>query len=120
MKDYEPGGKMKLWLAAMRAEPERIWTSEEAAKALKTSINHVHGYSDYAVAKGVIFRTKRRNRVVYGLQPFPDVEQTQPVPRLKKRAAKGEWRPNPDDLRIPKVVPGWVPPKMVCVRQEVS
>jgi hypothetical protein len=31
---YEPKGCMLVWLAAMQDEPDRIWTSAEAAKVM--------------------------------------------------------------------------------------
>jgi hypothetical protein len=112
---YEPKGCMLVWLAAMREEPERIWTSAEAAKVMGVHVRTVGSYAAYAEAAGVIHRQSSRKPVTWGLKP--------PAGGVLERAKQGRWtakevpRWNPgDDIRVLRVVPGWKPPQMVAPR----
>lgn len=114
---YEPGGRMKLWLAAMRAEPERVWTPAEAAAVMGIPNKKVGGYAEYAILHGFIFQSKKGRGCLYALHRFEGfLPPPKGIPQGRRKArAVPKWEPG-DDIRIPKVVPGWTPPKMVCVR----
>lgn len=116
-KQYQPKGRMVILAAAIRAEPTRIWTSRELADVMGISVRKVGGYVTYALGNAVLFRKKEGRFITYSGTPFPGQE---PAPALKKRSyAKykpaSQWTPE-GDIRIPRVVPGWRPPQMVCVR----
>lgn len=122
---YEPKGKMLQWLTAMRAAPENtVWTAAEAAQVMGCPVRQVNAYAAYALDRGVIFRqvlgAGKRRKSLFSLQPFP----SQAAPRAVLKASRERmvakapprWVPEPDDLRIPRVVPGWKPPVMVPPR----
>ena len=110
MTDYTPKGRMAEWLAAMRANPGRTWTTAEAAAIMGIDVRRISGYAAYALRCGAIYRSKLGRGVRYSLKPFPDG----PKPAPKKPAVK-QWSPE-GDPRVPKVVPGWMPPKMTSAR----
>lgn len=123
--DYQPKGRMVTMLAAMKADPERIWTTAECAKVMGCSANKVGTTLLYSLHHRVIYRDRPGRGVRYSLTPFP-VEVPPPPKQDRKGRGRGHpekaprppalWTPEPGDIRIPRVVPGWVPPKMVCPR----
>lgn len=54
------------------------------------------------------------------LKPPQGTAPRKKVPRADRLIAKQvpRWEPG-EDIRVPKVVPGWAPPRMVCVRLAV-
>jgi hypothetical protein len=112
---YEPKGCMLVWLAAMRDEPNRIWTSAEAAKVMGVRVGTVGSYAAYAEAAGVIHRQSNKKPVTWGLKP-PEGGVLAPAKKGRWTAkAIPQWDPG-EDIRVPRVVPGWKPPQMVAPR----
>lgn len=67
---YEPRGKVKNVLEAMRAEPERIWTSVDVAKVLEVNSASVSAHLDTSIRHGLIYRQIVAGRVQYNTRPF--------------------------------------------------
>lgn len=111
---YMPRGAMAVLLNAMRAEPDRVWTTHDAAAVFGLPYRRVGAHAAYAVSEGVMFRTKAGKTTLYALRPF--TKSAPPKPAPAKVTPQG-WKPE-DDYRVPKVVPGWRPPQMVCARLE--
>lgn len=109
-------GKALPFIEAVAAEPHRIWSVPEAAKIMGCNVHGVCHVLTRALAQGLVFRGKREGVAVFRGTPFPAHEAERPPPLRNRKPKTGAWTPDPDDLRIPKVVPGWAPPKMVCTR----
>lgn len=109
---YMPRGAMAVLLNAMRAEPDRIWTTQDAAAVSGLPYRRVGAHAAYAVSEGVMFRSRAGKFTLYALRPFTDAPKPKPAP---VKVMRREWSPR-DDYRVPKVVPGWRPPQMVCAR----
>jgi hypothetical protein len=120
-KPYEPRGKIVPLINLAKADPDRIIFTDEACRICGERSNKLGGSLTYALRAEVIFRGKINGKTAYRGRPF-DAHAMPPPPLPVKlgRRKGGEWQPDPDDLRIPKVVPGWTPPKMVCVRETGS
>jgi hypothetical protein len=123
MNNYHPKstGKLQPLLEAMRADPnpKRLWSPSECAEVMGIKPRHICSFTAYAVQHGVIYRTVIGRTAYHSLEPG---EGCQPPVRAKNRGAKapkckGEYVQPLDDIRIPKVVPGWMPPKMVAPRE---
>jgi hypothetical protein len=67
---YEPRGKLKILVDAMRAEPERVWTSPEVAKLMDVQQGALTAHLDSAIRNGAIFRRMAANRCQYSARPF--------------------------------------------------
>jgi hypothetical protein len=122
MNNYrpKPTGKLQPLLEVMRADPDpkRLWSPAECAEIMGIKPTHICSFTAYAVQHGVIYRTVIRRTAYHSLEK---VEGSQPPARAKNRGGrppkcKGHYEQPLDDIRIPKVVPGWFPPKMVAPR----
>lgn len=114
---YTPRGKIVPFIEAVKADPDRVWTIADIAKVMELHSRKVGGSLVYAERNGVVFRAKRDGRLVYSGKPFPDGEAPpEPKKKLARRKEDEGWATQPDDMRIPRVVPGWVPPQMVAPR----
>jgi hypothetical protein len=121
MNIYKPKGAIVPFLAAVATDPHGVWTATEAAQVMQIQVRKVSATLKYAVGHGVLYRSEMQGRVVYRGVPF-DASAAKtlvtPKPRRVQRQI-GAWAPRADEIRIPQVVPGWLPPKMVCVREGV-
>jgi hypothetical protein len=123
---YKPRGAVVRLITAMRNEPEREFTSRECANIMDCESRAVSPMTVYAMADGIIDRRKVGATFVYRLKPYTKEELGERLANRKaekprnplklKEAPPPPWVPDPDDPRISKVVPGWKPPVMVCVR----
>lgn len=121
-KPYTPRGYIVPLIQAAKADPQRIFTVSEAVKLMGVKSRKVGGSLTYALRAGMIFRGKVNGLTAYKGSPFADGGMPPPpVPQkiARIKPASG-WETDPDDPRVPKVVPGWTPPKMVCVRQAAA
>jgi hypothetical protein len=122
--DYQPRGRMLLILEAIAAEPERIFTAAECGQIMNIPTREVGSYLAYAIRARKVFRNGVPRQYVYRGTPFPGVKPDAiKAPKCKvykSRKVSRTWEPDPDDIRIPRVVPGWAPPQMVCPRREVA
>lgn len=119
MTEYKPRGRVLAMLAAIEAEPARVFTAAECAQIMDCDQRTVGAYMVYAVRSGRVCKTKVGRQANYsGLRP----ENAPPLPKRGRQqcnpkiVASTSWMTDPDDPRIGKVVPGWKPPQMVCVR----
>lgn len=118
-KPYTPKGIVVPFIEAASAEPSRIWSYPEAAEVMGIIVKKVSATVATAVEAGLLFKGRRLGATVLSAKPFENIA---PPPRnrhlhLVKMA--DSWMTTMDDPRVPKVVAGWVPPKMVCVRGAV-
>lgn len=119
---YIARGKIVPFIEAAQAEPTRVWTCAEAARLIGLKSNKLGGSLIYAIRGGIIHRGKRGGQIVYSATPLPDIALPPPKvqtyrDRHPERFVPGKaWATDTDDVRVPKVVPGWKPPQMVCVR----
>jgi hypothetical protein len=97
---YEPRGKVKALIDAMRAAASErpVWTSTDVAKVLETSTNAVPAFVDPSIRHGVIFRKLENGRSQYSLKPFPPSATVAPGAPRETTAT------------------GWKPPQMACTR----
>ena len=120
MTTYQPKGHVVPFIEAIKADPHRVWSSSEAAEVMKIQVRRVSATVKYPIAAGLIHKGCVWGAVAYSGMPFATSEQATPGGAKHAKRRKREpvvWTPDPDDLRIPRVVPGWVPPKMVCARE---
>lgn len=117
MNDYQPRGRVKVLMDAMRDDPHRVWTVREIARLLKVRTNEVTAYALYAMKAQALFRGKRDGETVFAPMPFPEHEALTPKKRKVRPANRTavNWNPG-DDIRVPRVVPNWRPPVMVAPR----
>jgi hypothetical protein len=116
---YEPRGACAVLLKVMQASPHRVWSVPEAAEIMDVSRKSVPSTVANALRAGLMFRGKTSSgSMAIGLKPFSDpVRVPEKTSKEISRAKPADgWLTTPDHPRIGKVVPGWVPPKMVCVR----
>lgn len=107
---YDPSGKVKPFVDAVRVQPSRIWTPEEIAKLMDVEQGRVGAWLSYPMQAGVVFRGKQRGQVVYSGQPFPpEAAYPTPAERNKVSAQLG-------DIRVPKFGEAWTPKPMVAPR----
>lgn len=119
MKAYEPSGMVRLLLEAVKDEPSRIFTVSEAAKVMGISSVRVYGSIAYAVRAGVLHRGTKGGVLVLSGSPLAEelpLPKQQQDKNLHRKPVAAGWATDPSDPRIGKVIPGWVPPQMVCVR----
>jgi hypothetical protein len=115
-KPYEPKGRMADLVSALEAEPGRTFTSQEAAQIMGCELVAVSSAVFYAVRAGRIFKKAQSRRLLLlRATPFPGESSQANRPINVRKEADG-WATDPDDPRIGKVVLGWKPPQMVCVR----
>lgn len=118
-KQYIPKGRIVRLLDAMQAEPEREFDSREAALIMRCNYKAVSSATEYAIEAHLMYRAKRRGYrgLVFRGTPFPVERQEAPQRKHPERPViRNGWATDPNDPRIQKVVPGWVPPRMVCTR----
>jgi hypothetical protein len=119
---YQPKGKVTLLIAAMHEQPHRIWSMTEAADAMDVNVRGVMAMVNYALRAEIMYAGLQDGNRVLALRPFmkgglPPPDRHENAERKAKRGAKREpWQPDPGDVRIPRVVPGWKPPVMVAPR----
>lgn len=114
MTTYTPRGKVRPLIEAMQAEPFRTWTVPEAAAWLKVPSRGVMAMVAYAIRAKVVHRGVVEGRTVLRGSPFPAGQQVTPPPTRSKQPVA--WATPADDIRIPRVVPDWKPPRMVPPR----
>lgn len=110
---YNPRGVLLLLLDAVKAEPEREFTSEEAAQIMGCPRRAVWAYTAYAVRAGLLFKRVERKVLLLRGTPFPGA---QPPEEQRPRRASKLVPAFADDVRISRVVEGWKPPAMVAPR----
>lgn len=117
-KKYEPKGKILRFLEAVKAEPQRVFTSAEVAHIMRTTIKAVSTATECAIREHMVFRAKRTGYrgLVFSGTPFADVTPAAKRKHPERPVITNGWATDPDDPRIQKVVPGWKPPQMVCTR----
>lgn len=118
---YEPKGRAAVLLDEMRKDRARRWTYAEVAKLLDIQPKAVGATVQNSVRAGLIYAGYTEEaRMALSVEPFPEHLRQKPKPmgkvRDQARKPPKEWTPDPTDPRIMRVVPGWTPPKMVCVR----
>jgi hypothetical protein len=126
-KPYIPTGKAALMIAEVDKDLTREFTSREASKIMDCDIRAVGASLEYATRNGLIFRRSDGRNCWWRGQPYRESQvRGQPESKNETRVRIGTlgsvqprpgWVTSADDVRCQKVVPGWVPPKMVCVRQ---
>ena len=118
-KPYKPKGKVVPLIQAMQDDPSRIWNVQEVSSCIGVSPRGVGAMLTYALHAGVIFRgVGEDGQMIFRGQPFAANVKPAELPILKLNRVKGMtgWPTDPDDPRIPKVVAGWAPPRMVPPR----
>lgn len=95
---YEPRGKVRPLLDAMRASDRPVWTSLELAQVLECTPAAVPAYVDRAIQHGLLYRRLESGRTQYSLKPFPPAA-TAATDALRESTATG-----------------WRPPQMACTR----
>lgn len=118
-RTYIPHGTVVKLLAAMKAEPQREFSSHEAAKIMGCHLFSVTARIQPAVRERMMFRRsfgRGRPAILRG-SPFPPgTAGAQACQRSREGEVGVSWITRQDDLRVPKVVPGWVPAPMRHVR----
>lgn len=121
-KPYAPRGKILPLLAVMKAEPERTFTLPEAGEVMGIHQHKVIAMVTYALRAEIMFRAKNeKGRWVLKGSQFTGLNEPAPAPiqnlgRTLSKHRDNPWRTTEDDIRVPKVVPGWRPPQMVAPR----
>jgi hypothetical protein len=111
-KPYTPKGIVVPFIEAANAEPHRIWSYPEAAEVMGIIVKKVSATVATAVEAGLLFKGRRLGATVLSAREFENVA---PPPRnrhLHLIKIADHWTTTMDDPRVPKVVAGWVPPKM--------
>lgn len=118
-KHYQPKGTILPFLAAVSDDPYRVFSVPDAARIMDIPTRAVTATLAYAIKNGVIYRGKDSGGcVLYRGSPFSGqapVAKPASAAKPRKLSASG-WPTTADDIRVPRVVPGWTPPKMVCAR----
>jgi hypothetical protein len=118
-KPYEPKGTARKLIDAIATDPARVWTTTEACEVMGIHVRKLYATLQNSVKYGLIYQAKRGGRLVISGQPFSAAQLIAPVAKYVPRAhVAGGWQTDPNDPRIGKVVQGWTPPRMVCVRLE--
>lgn len=129
MTEYEPRGRVLKLLAVTDADPMREITSSEARGILGCGRAAVVPTVEYAIKHGRLHRRREGRSWVYRGTPYEGARVAEPPIPRRRNAAKQQrdpnnlkaappppWTPDPEDPRIPRVDPGWKPPRMVCTR----
>lgn len=127
MKPYTPKGKAALFVAEAEKDLMREYTSRQVSEVICCDVRAVSKMLEYAARNGLIFsRSNGRNRYWRG-HPYREGQvRCQPESANQTHIRNGnlnciqpraDWMTSRDDVRCQKVVPGWTPPKMVCVRE---
>lgn len=125
-KPYVPKGKAALFVAEAEKDLMREYSSREVSEVLGCDVRAVAKMLEYAARNGLIFsRSNGKNRYWRG-HPYREGQiRYQPETANETNVRNGYlncvqprdgWVTSRDDVRYQKVVPGWTPPKMVCVR----
>jgi hypothetical protein len=118
--NYQPRGVVLRLLAALRNEPEREFTAKECAEIMDCEPRAVGPFTDYARKHEMIYRRKEGRKCLFRASPYLAGEMFRPNSKVSPLRVVSKpppvWTPDADDPRIAKVVPGWKPPVMVCVR----
>lgn len=125
-KPYIPKGKAAPFLALIEKDQTREYTSREAAEIMECDHRAVGQFLEHPMRHGLVFsRSNGRLRFWRG-QPYregqvrgePETpnETRVRIGTLSTVQPRAGWVTSADDVRYQKVVPGWTPPKMVCVR----
>jgi hypothetical protein len=125
---YEPRGLVRKLLNAMSEQPGREFPAVECAEIIGCDPRAVSAMTEYARREGLMSRRKvgvkfLYRAAAYAAEELRDKLANRPPPPKSRNPLKvvskppPPWVPDPDDPRISKVVPGWKPPVMVCVRQ---
>lgn len=113
---YEPSGRVKPFIDAVRREPTRIWKPAEVAVLIGCPQSSVGSWLDYSLKQKAVYRGKQHGQVVYAGQPFPP-EAAYPHPAERNAAPAHTPAPAPvADLRVPRFGEAWTPPKMTAPR----
>jgi hypothetical protein len=121
---YSPRGLVVTLLAALDAEPRRIFTSAECAQVMACKRSAVAPLLIYAVKAQRVFKRYVGKRCEYSASPMEGAIVLPPARRRRKQdpnnlradKAPADWSHDHDDPRVPKVDPRWKPPVMRCVR----
>lgn len=108
MVGYEPRGKVKLLADAMAADPQRIWTSPEAAQVMEVHQGALTAHLDSAIRNGAIFRRLVNGRCQYSLKPFAAVDALE-IPKFTGVAPQMKAPREGTDVRLPSRAPGTPP-----------
>jgi hypothetical protein len=103
---YQPAGKILPLIAAIQAEPMREFLSSDAAEMMHCDIRAVSATVKPAADAGFLFLRVHLQKLRIRGTPYQEIKKEH-VP---------EWTPV-GDIRIPQVVPGWFPPRMVAPRE---
>jgi hypothetical protein len=128
-----PAAGMIPLLAALEAEPDRTFTSSDAMAIMGVEdVRTVSSFVFYAHRAGRVYKrvigTGNKRQLQIRATPFPDGDPGRVKPSQDKSRqtwkeggtqAAPKWATDPDDPRIGKVVEGWKPPVMRCVREGV-
>lgn len=117
-KPYQARGVAAKFLLAVAADPTRIWTSAEACEVMGIAVRRLYATMAYPVHHQLVYQARRGGRLVLSGVPFEAEQMVAPVVKeyTPRRQTAVGWLTTEDDPRVPKVVPGWTPPKMVCAR----
>lgn len=125
-KPYAPKGKAALMVAEVEKDLMREFTSREASKIMDCDLRAVSVTLEYALRNGQIFTRSDGKKRYWRGQPYREGQvryQAETPNESRVRAGylntvqpRAGWVTSEEDVRYQKVVPGWAPPKMVCVR----
>lgn len=86
---FEPRGKVKALLDAMRAAPDRIvWPAEEVAQVMEVARGNLPAYLHAVVQRGLLHRKIEGGKSFFSLEPFPVPDLS--IPTLRQ---PGDWTP---------------------------
>jgi hypothetical protein len=118
--NYQPRGNVIKLLAALRNEPEREFSAKECGAIMDCEPRAVGPFTEYARKAEMIYRRMDGRRSMFRASPYLTGELFRPDTKVSPLRVVSKppaaWSPDPDDPRIAKVVPGWKPPVMRCVR----
>jgi hypothetical protein len=128
---YEPRGRMIDLMAALKAEPERIFRATEVAEILrcKNFPSTIEQYLYAASGSGLVYKRKVGADWYYAGVAVSDLLLTKAGVEVAPANGVGRLMPSPNytpaeveaaraDVRAPKVDPAWTPPKMVSPRAQ--
>jgi hypothetical protein len=115
-RPYTPTGVITPLMEAVKDEPTRLWNYQQAAEVMGITASRVSATTLKAVEAGLLFRGPRDGVTHLSGQPF----KTSKGLKITNIRMRDDWTTTMEDVRVPKVVAGWVPPRMVCVRQEFT